>query len=136
MNGLTLTIGPRDRVLYVSVAGEFSLDEAKRTFRGIIESIRANRSEKVYFDGRRIVGSPEVIERFYYGEYVADEVNALENSAEYEGSPQFAYVLNEPVLDPQRLGETVALNRGVNVKAFNNTQDAIAWLGVEPDSQG
>lgn len=133
MGGMTLTIGPRNRVLYVSVSGEFSLDEAKRTFQEIIDAMRANNSRKVYFDGRRILGNPEVIERFYYGEFIADQVSALENSGGYEGSPQFAYVLLEPVLDPQRLGETVALNRGVHVKAFDNTKEAVEWLGIEPD---
>ncbi len=40
----------------------------------------------------------------------------------------FAHVLKEPVLDPQRFGETVALNRGMNVRTFDNLEDALAWL--------
>jgi hypothetical protein len=128
MIGMTQDIVPDGRVLNVSAAGEFSLDEAKRTFLEIIDSIRANGSEKVFFDGRDIIGNPLVIERFYYGEFVADVVENLRRSPEYDGVPQFAYVLSEPVLDPQRLGETVAVNRGVNVKVFDNVPDALQWL--------
>src|SRR5262245_36109905 len=45
---------------------------------------------------------------------------------------QFAYVLQAPVLDPQRLGEIVAVNRGMWVKAFDNLADALGWLGCAP----
>ena len=132
MSGLTLKVIPEARVLRVSAAGEFSLDDAKSTFMEMIDSIRENRSEKVFFDGREITGNPTVIERFYYGEFVADAVALLRRSAGYDG-PQFAYVLSEPVLDPLRLGETVAVNRGVNVKAFENVADALEWLGIKAD---
>jgi hypothetical protein len=42
--------------------------------------------------------------------------------------PRFAYVLEKPVLDPERLGETVARNRGMDVKAFDNIEEADRWL--------
>ena len=45
---------------------------------------------------------------------------------------KFAYVLREPVLDPQRFGETVAVNRGMFVKAFDSPEDALQWLGIAP----
>jgi hypothetical protein len=45
-------------------------------------------------------------------------------------SPAFAYVLKEPVLDPQRFGQTVAVNRGMNVKTFDNVEQARTWLGL------
>ena len=133
MIAMTFKVIPDSRVLHVSAAGEFSLDEAKQTFLEMIDSILENRSEKVFFDGRQVVGNPRVIERFYYGEFVADAVDRLRQSAGYDGAPQFAYVLREPVLDPQRLAETVAVNRGVNVKAFENMPEAIEWLGLDPD---
>ena len=82
-----------------------------------------------------IVGTPKVIERFYYGKLVVVEVEALDNTRGYGGSPQFAYVLQGPALDPQRLAEAAATNRGVNVKAFDNTHEALAWLGLDPYPQ-
>jgi hypothetical protein len=37
------------------------------------------------------------------------------------------------VLDPKRLGETVAVNRGMNIKVFDNPEDARRWLGISTD---
>jgi hypothetical protein len=39
-----------------------------------------------------------------------------------------AGVLSEITLDPKHLGETMARNRGANVKVFTNVPDALAWL--------
>ena len=40
-----------------------------------------------------------------------------------------AGVLSETSVDPKRLGETMARNRGANVKAFTSVDEAMAWLG-------
>ena len=45
---------------------------------------------------------------------------------------RFAYVLEEPMLDPDRFGETVAVNRGMIVRAFDNLEAARAWLAAAP----
>ena len=42
--------------------------------------------------------------------------------------PRFAYVAHAPVRDPERFGETVAVNRGMNVKVFETPEDAMEWL--------
>jgi hypothetical protein len=42
-----------------------------------------------------------------------------------------AGVLSEITIDPKRLGETMAQNRGANVKVFTRMPDALAWLGWE-----
>ena len=42
--------------------------------------------------------------------------------------PRFSYVMHEPLRDPGRLGETVAVNRGMDVKVFETLEDAIEWL--------
>ena len=109
--------------LYARAMGKFSLEEAKRTFREILEAVAQRKVEKVLIDGRGITGEPEPMERLYYGEFVA---NAVASFADRGVSPatQFACVLEEPVLDTRRFGETVAVNRGMFVKAFDNVEDA------------
>jgi hypothetical protein len=119
-------------VLLVRVGGEFSLDEAKRTFLEIISAIEKNNSEKVLFDGREIKGNPTVIDRFYYGEFAAGSVAQLKERTTYDSDPRFAYVLHEPVLDPMRFGEIVAVNRGMRGKAFANIDEAVKWLDLAP----
>jgi hypothetical protein len=131
--GMTIQVTASENVLHVLAEGEFDLDEARRTFVEMVDAIVDAQSEKVLFDGRRIAGEPAIIERFYYGEFVADIVKRQIEDETIPASPRFSYVLKPPVLDPERLGEIVAVNRGVNVKAFDNPSDAIAWLGLAPE---
>ena len=46
------------------------------------------------------------------------------------GSIRFAYVLKEPVLDPKKFGETVAVNRGMLIRVFDNPEEALQWLEI------
>ena len=114
-------------------SGEFELESAKDRFAQVLELVEQHKVHKILFDGFDITGDPMVIERFYYGEFVAESVNGLLLRGWQGPTPQFAYLLKEPQLDPYRLGETVAVNRGVNLKAFDNRDEALAWLNVNPD---
>ena len=109
--------------------GEFSLEEAKRTFLELLEAVARHQVKKVLFDGRKLTGDPGTLERFYYGKFAADAVLQFRDRG-VSPATQFAYVLKEPVLDPQRFGETVAVNRGMLVKTFDNLDYALGWLGI------
>lgn len=115
-------------LLHAVNSGEFSLEEAQRTFLELLEIVKLESANKILLDGREVSGNPIVVERFYYGEFVANSVEQLVTNGWKGVPPQFAYVLHEPLLDPLRLGETVAVNRGMNVKAFTNTKEATQWL--------
>ena len=115
-------------------SGEFELESAKGRFTEVLHLVEKYKVQKVLFDGLAITGDPLVIERFYYGEFVAESVNGLLLRGWEGPTPQFAYVLEEPQLDPYRLGETVAVNRGVNLKAFDNHDEAFAWLEIDPQA--
>src|SRR4051794_19334297 len=117
--------------LHAEVAGNFSLEEAKRTFREMLDAVARHGVKKVLFDGRKLTGNPTTMERFYYGEFVADSVTRLGDLG-VSPATQFAYVLTEPILDPRRFGESVAVNRGMFVKAFDNLEDALGWLRIAP----
>jgi hypothetical protein len=41
---------------------------------------------------------------------------------------RFAVVGQEPLIDEERFGETVAVNRGINAKATTSLDEAISWL--------
>jgi len=60
---------------------------------------------------------------------VADAVNKTVNRTRI-AVPRFAYVLVEPLLDPNRFGETAAVNRGMQVRAFDDMKQAEWWLGI------
>jgi hypothetical protein len=124
---MMLRISAEASLLRVAATGRFSLREAKRTFVEVLGAVASHHSEKVLFDGRELKGEPTFIQRFYYGEFAADAVRKFR--IDYSRSaPKFAYVLIPPVLDPNRFGEIVAVNRGMNVKAFDNIEDALGWL--------
>jgi len=113
--------------LYVEATGRFSLEEAKSTFVEMLEAIARNKAGKVLFNGRELEGDPKVMERFYYGEFVAESVAKFEPRG-----VAFAYVLEGSMRDPKRFGETVARNRGMIVTTFEHLDDALGWLGVAP----
>jgi len=130
--GMVLSICAGSGWLRVIVTGEFSLAEAERTFLEMLEAIARHQTEKVLLDGRALQGEPTTIQRFLYGECAASAVARCRRDHGLSHGLQFAYVLHEPVLDPQRFGETVAVNRGMWVKAFNNLDAALGWLSLAP----
>ncbi len=129
--GMTIKIHAEaeSEILYVTATGKFSIGEAKRTFLEMLEAVAANNCTKVLFDGRELIGEPLAMERFYYGAFAAEE-----SHRRVQNIPWFAYVLKEPVLDPRRFGENVAVNRGLKVKTFEDSKDALNWLLSPPST--
>lgn len=125
---LKVSILPEKGVLRAVARGEFSLRDAENCYLQILNAALEVSSDKILVDGREVTGEPEVMERFLYGEFAADKCQSL--LYRRGRFPMFAFVLKEPVLDPRRLGETVARNRGMVVKAFDNLEDAEDWLGL------
>ena len=118
-----------NNLIHATLGGPFVLSGAKTTFIQILDELVQHRAKKVLIDGRTITGDPKTVERFYYGEFAAAALAEVSERG-LSHVPQFAYVLSEPVLDKHRLGETVAFNRGMNVKAFDNLSAAEHWLGI------
>ena len=127
---MMLKISAESRFLHVEATGDFSLAEAQRTFLEMLEAVEQHRAEKVLFDGRALKGNPKTMERFFYGEFAAQQV--VKSIFRGGPAPTFAYLLQAPVLDRGRFGETVAVNRGMSVKTFDNVKDALEWLGIPP----
>ena len=105
--------------------------EAEETFLQILEGVERHKLLKVVVDGLAITGAPTTFERFLYGEFVAEKVNALRVRTML--SPRFAYILIPPVRDPDRFGENVAVNRGMLIKTFENRNDALEWLEIDSE---
>ena len=118
------------RFLRVIASGDFNLAEAERTFLKVIDAVAIHKTAKVLFDGRKVIGEPTTMQRFFYGNFAARTV-ARYAAESGKPAPQFAYVLEEPVLDPNRFGEKVARNRGMNMKVFDNLEEAFSWLELE-----
>ena len=119
-------------LLNVDAKGEFSLEEAKWAFLEMLGAVAQYKAKKVLFDGRNLKGKPEFIERFYYGAFAAEETLKLVKEHRMPSAPRFAYVMHNPLRDPQRFGETVAVNRGMIVKTFETPEKALEWLKRTP----
>ena len=113
-------------LLRVDASGDFSLEDAKQAFLELLGAVVQYKAEKILLDGRNVKGKPKDMERFFYGEFAARETRRI--VVEHNIVPRFAYVLHEPLRDPARLGETVAVNRGMIIKVFETPEDAIEWL--------
>jgi hypothetical protein len=124
---MALQMSVESGALYVTASGNFSLAEAQRTFLEMIGAVAQNKVGKVFFDGREVEGNPELMERFYFGEFAARTVVDHGLSC-----LRFACVLKEPLLDPGRFGENVAVNRGMQIKAFDDFKEAQTWLEIAP----
>lgn len=114
--------------LLVQVSGEYSLEEAKLSFLDLVDAIKKHMLGNVLYDGRELAGKPRLLERFYYGHFVAESIQDLKDRGWNGPELRFAYVLKEPVLHEQRLGEATAVSRGMNVKVFDNLNEAVVWL--------
>lgn len=117
--------------LAVIATGKFSLKEAEQSFLDTLDAVIEHKTKKVLLDGRSVIGRPETIERFYYGKFVANSVKAYKSRG-VSLATAFAYVLKEPLLDRQRFGETVAVNRGMHVRVFDAMEPALEWLDIAP----
>jgi hypothetical protein len=124
---MNLTVDNSPSFLNAVLSGEFTLEEAERTFAQILEAVERYEATRVLVDGRGITGHPTTMERFYYGEFVAQAVNAF-CQRQNRPTPKFSYVLIKPVVDDDRFGNTVAANRGMDVKTFEDVDAAVEWL--------
>lgn len=126
--GMTVNIRPEMGFLCFDVGGKFSFNEAKRTFLRVLEAVARHKSGKVFIDGRNISGNIKTMERFYYGEYAARMTWKFVDRG-LSADTQFAVVLKSPLFDGgQGLAETVATNKGMHVRIFDNPEEARKWL--------
>ena len=66
-------------------------------------------------------------ERYDIATYFANLTRQNEETSKL----QIAVVGNPPLIDPNRFGETVAKNHGLNIKVSNEMEEAVSWLGIK-----
>ena len=113
-------------VLNAVIIGEFELSAAQSQFVELLDEAVGRGATKLLIDGREITGKLRAFERFLYGEFAAWAT--LDVMKQHQMRLRFAYLIHEPVRDPERFGETVAANRGMIVKTFEDKVEAVQWL--------
>ena len=122
---------PKEGFLHIFLEGEYDLPEIPRILQGIIDGCVDHKATKVLIDLRSLAGNMTSMERFniaqafalkYFDELKAGRISPI----------RFAYLGNYPMIDPNKFGETVAVNRGLTLKATTELKEALDWLLVDP----
>ena len=118
---LTMQVEPHHVVVMCS--GEFEPDAFIDACRQALSFASENKITAILIDGRRLTGELfTTMERFKVGEAFAYLQRGLPFVT------RVAVVGNEPLVDPNRFGETVAVNRGALGKVFTDIEEATMWL--------
>ena len=106
--------------LSVEYAKPYNIDDLLSFSKEALEISKAEGYKKLFLDISKMPGRIKPMERYEVG---------------VKAATLFRYKLKVAVLykteEINRFAETVALNRGMNVKIFNTKEEAISWLEVE-----
>jgi hypothetical protein len=131
---MTLTVDnieSRRGYLHATVSGEFSLRFAQSIYDRVVQQAVQLGLPRVLIDARNVTGKPSQEERYAFGLFVATEQRLL-TARSPELALQVAVLGRQPLIDPQRFGETVAVNRGAKFKESEHLDEVLSWLGVNP----
>jgi len=110
--------------LRIKAKGPYSLSNTEKLFQTAVDQTLLLQKNKILIDVTELTGTIPLLERFYFAEstsiYIAN--TALGKII------KFGVVGKEPIIDKDRFGETVAVNRGINAKAFTSEAEALAWI--------
>ena len=126
---LTVEIQLRKHYLRAIVSGPFSLRAAQDTYGQVVKAAVAQGRHRILIDTSGVTGAPTQDERYMLGLFVAAEQRILASKAP-PVEVHVALIARPPFLDPNRFGETVAVNRGAKLKVSEHLGEALAWLGV------
>lgn len=107
--------------------GDYSLVRAINLCKMSIDVCLQYNKKKVLVDITHVIGNVPFFDRFQYAEALA-QYKAKHALSEVS---KIALVGLEPVIDKNRFGETVAVNRGVNIKVFTELGEALAWINED-----
>jgi hypothetical protein len=105
-----------------SLAGEFT-DQ-------ILAACKSHQPAKLLIDLRKVEGKMSTMDRFNLSVLAATKYFGAKLTGKIP-SCRYAIVGSHPLVDSKRFEETVAVNRGVNIKVFTVMKEALIWLEVE-----
>ena len=115
----SVDIQAEEGFIRATYTGEFSVKTSKRTIDRILEACPGQGPCIVLLDCRKMTGKLPLLDRYQvavYGDKMVGKVSRM------------ALVRTQETAPPDRFTETVARNRGMNLKIFTNIDQAIEWL--------
>lgn len=107
--------------LEITISGEFTKDIPEKVNpEFIMKECKKREINKVLMNGFYVTGNISTLERFNIAKVYAKS---------FSGSNiKFSMVANTEIINPNSFFETVASNRGVNVRVFTDLDEARKWL--------
>ena len=136
---MNYTIEVRKSYIYIKISGKISLTspsgwgEVKSALVNAVASVKENNIYKLLVDGRDFSGKISTMDRFLLAVFFVQE-----NAKLIIGKLpplRITFVLDKSMIDPGKLGEIVARNRGLYGFVTDNMQEALNWLEVDADSK-
>ena len=120
--GITTTV--EEDFVYLVATGDYSPIKADHLFSYSVENALLHKRAKILIDVTRITGNIPFFDRFEYSAFLAKYVREFASTK----VGRIAVVGVEPIVDKNKFGETVAINRGANAQVFTDMDNAYAWL--------
>jgi len=120
----------RGDYLYLKLSGHFNIHELQPRFPVLLKMLIEERLSKVLIDCREMSGSYSRADRYYINHWLAD-LN-IEYMHYHLPQLKITSVLTRRMFDPEKFGEKLAMNRGLQVHNTMDIEDAYQWLGVAP----
>lgn len=107
--------------LEITISGEFTKDLPKEVNpEFIMKKCKKKGINKVLMNGLKVTGNISTFDRFNIAKIYAHSLLG--------GNIKFSMVANTDIINPNSFFETVATNRGINVKVFIDLEKAKKWL--------
>ena len=114
----------RQGYLYFRVTGELTLSDAQSCYRSALQEAVREQQQRILLDITRVHGDWQPAHRLAFGSFMADEHR---RAGQW---PQVAILAAAPIMDAGRFTQTVANNRGVQLRTSDSLQELLGWLGV------
>jgi hypothetical protein len=88
----------------------------------------SQKQSKILIDCSRVTGTWTPDDRYAFGSFLAAEVQR--RATQFPSIPRIAIYAVAPLMDPNRYTQTVANNRGAQMRASDSLLELMSWLGV------
>jgi hypothetical protein len=119
---------PRMGYLYVMASGELDVPGAQNALAEMLADAARRHQPRILLDCSRLLGQWGPDERYVIGSFIASEMQR--RAGQFPETPRLAIYAVAPLMDPNRYTQTVATNRGAQVRTSDSLQELLSWLGV------
>ena len=120
-------IDVKQNYIYVTLSGILFSNTDREYIDHVLSACIEHEQNKILYDVRSLKGHLSTWDRFNIAVYFTRKSRQHPKTR----NVQIAVVGFPPIIDPNRFGETVAINRGLNVNVTDDIEKALNWLKVD-----